>query len=307
MSEGEEPLRHEALMHAGWSDFVEGAAAFIRDGLAADEPALVVLSAEKAAMLRRSLGRVGGVCYAEPTGLGRHPGQIIPAWRVFLAEQSPQSRRARGIGEPVWAPRGSEALTDSQRHESLLDLASDHGRGWSLLCLYDVETLHPAVLGQAEARHANDIEQRLDTMGARMAALDAGHGLSEPAAVLDEFEFRLDGLHAVRTVIASRAATFGLGRDWVNEFVLAVNEIAANSVRHGGGTGTVRLWQDDDVLVSEVRDRGHIVDPLAGWERPAVDATDGRGLWLAHQLCDLVQIRSSSSAGTVVRMHVARR
>ncbi len=294
-------------MHAGWSDFVEGTASFIRDGLAADEPALVVLSAPKAAMLRRALGRVDGVCYVDPTGLGRDPGRIVPAWRVFLAERSMAAQRARGIGEPVFAPRDQSALTDSQRHESLLDLASDQGRGWSLLCVYDVETLHPAVLGQAEARHAPEVDQRLDDLGARMAALDAGHGLSEPATVLEELTFGPDGLHGVRALIESRADTFGLGRDWVAEFVLAVNEIAANSVRHGGGEGTLRLWQADEVLVSEVRDRGHIVDPLAGWERPAPDATEGRGLWLAHQLCDLVQIRSSSSAGTVVRMHVSRR
>ena len=29
----------------------------------------------------------------------------------------------------------------------------------------------------------------------------------------------------------------------------------------------------------------------------------GRGLWLVHELCDLVQLRSSP-AGTVVRMHM---
>ena len=31
----------------------------------------------------------------------------------------------------------------------------------------------------------------------------------------------------------------------------------------------------------------------------------GRGVWLANQLCDLVQIRSGA-AGTVVRLHARR-
>jgi hypothetical protein len=36
---------------------------------------------------------------------------------------------------------------------------------------------------------------------------------------------------------------------------------------------------------------------------PSPDQRAGRGLWLANQLCDLVQIRSTE-AGTVVRLHM---
>jgi hypothetical protein len=36
---------------------------------------------------------------------------------------------------------------------------------------------------------------------------------------------------------------------------------------------------------------------------PADGQPYGRGLWIANQLCDLVQIRSSA-AGTVVRMQM---
>jgi anti-sigma regulatory factor (Ser/Thr protein kinase) len=37
--------------------------------------------------------------------------------------------------------------------------------------------------------------------------------------------------------------------------------------------------------------------------RPDQLAWGGRGLWLANQLCDLVQIRSGAR-GTVVRLHM---
>ena len=66
------------------------------------------------------------------------------------------------------------------------------------------------------------------------------------------------------------------------DFVLAVDEVAINSVQHGGGRGIVRLWSEDDTLVCDVRDQGMIRDPLAGRMRPDVDAFGGRGLWIAN-------------------------
>lgn len=86
---------------------------------------------------------------------------------------------------------------------------------------------------------------------------------------------------------------------------MAVNEIATNSVRHSGGSGTLRVWRDGHVLVCEVRDGGQLQDPLADRRRPAPDQNGGRGFWLANQLCDLVQVRSYP-AGTTVRLHMQR-
>jgi anti-sigma regulatory factor (Ser/Thr protein kinase) len=86
--------------------------------------------------------------------------------------------------------------------------------------------------------------------------------------------------------------------------VLGVNELATNSVRHGGGRGSATLWREHDVLICEVRDRGRIDAPLAGRVEPAAQDVRGRGLWLANQICDLIQIRSVPE-GTQARAHVA--
>jgi hypothetical protein len=51
------------------------------------------------------------------------------------------------------------------------------------------------------------------------------------------------------------------------------------------------------------RDRGALRDRLAGRIRPALDARNGRGVWFANAICDLVQIRSQAD-GTVVRVHM---
>ena len=63
-------------------------------------------------------------------------------------------------------------------------------------------------------------------------------------------------------------------------------------MRHGGGEGTLSSGATPDAVICEVRDRGRIEDPLAGRVEPAAGAEGGRGLWMANQLCDLVQIRS---------------
>jgi two-component sensor histidine kinase len=97
---------------------------------------------------------------------------------------------------------------------------------------------------------------------------------------------------AARTGHAEAA---GLDPARAADLVLAVDEVATNSLRHGGGRGAQRFWRDEGALVCEVRD--------AGRERPAIDRDGGRGLWMVNQLCDLVQLRSFPG-GAVVRLHV---
>jgi anti-sigma regulatory factor (Ser/Thr protein kinase) len=83
---------------------------------------------------------------------------------------------------------------------------------------------------------------------------------------------------------------------------LAVHEVAVNSVEHGGGESELRIWEQDQALICEVRGPGRIADPMVGRRSPPFEDERGRGLWMANQLCDLVQVRSSS-AGTTVRIH----
>ncbi|MFD8638520.1 ATP-binding protein, partial [Streptomyces sp. NPDC059656] len=89
------------------------------------------------------------------------------------------------------------------------------------------------------------------------------------------------------------------------DLVLAVSEAAANSLSHGGGKGTLRLWDSaDSGVVAEIRDGGHLADPLAGRGRPSLASPHGgRGLWMIHQLCDLVEIRASADSLTL-RLHM---
>jgi len=128
--------------------------------------------------------------------------------------------------------------------------------------------------------------------------------LSEPTRCLESFTFRAGQLALVRALAESRASQFGLSERQLDDLVLAVHEIAANSVRHGGGQGEFRLWRDGRSLVAEISDRGTIDDPLAGRRQPGASSERGRGLWIANQVCDLVQIRTYPT-GSVVRLFVS--
>ena len=103
-------------------------------------------------------------------------------------------------------------------------------------------------------------------------------------------------------MIRGRAAAVGLRPDRTGDLVAAVAEVATNSIRHGGGGGTLRIWRHEDALICEVTDPGHITDPLVGRRTPSPATETGRGLWLANQLCDLIQVRSSP-VGTTIRLH----
>ena len=108
----------------------------------------------------------------------------------------------------------------------------------------------------------------------------------------------------LRRLVARHALDAGLTSARTSDLVLAVTEVAGNSLKHGGGEGVLRIWQDPLTLFCEVRDRGYIRQPLVDREKPLLD-TSGRGLWLVNQLCDLVQVRTNES-GTVVRLHMTR-
>jgi anti-sigma regulatory factor (Ser/Thr protein kinase) len=110
-------------------------------------------------------------------------------------------------------------------------------------------------------------------------------------------------LSEVRTRVRSHARQAGLPDSRTSDLVLAVSEVAANTVRHARSAGTLTIWHDAHEIVCEIRDRGVIADPLAGQRRPAADALAGHGLWLVHQLCDQVELNSGTD-GTTIRMHM---
>ena len=127
--------------------------------------------------------------------------------------------------------------------------------------------------------------------------------LPEPAAATTELIFDVSGLRGVRLLVGEFARKAGLTDGRVSDLQVAVNEIATNTLVHGGGPGTLRIWQDPDRILCDVRGPGEITDWLAGRVRPVDNSESGRGLLVANRLCDLVQTYSGPS-GTTTRLHL---
>jgi anti-sigma regulatory factor (Ser/Thr protein kinase) len=303
-----ERFRHEALLYSGWAEFVAGTVPFIRDGVRAGEPVLVVESPEKIQTLQIALGKdAGAVFFADMANVGANPARIIPAWHEFVSRHGGAGQRLRGIGEPIWKERSPDELIECQRHESLLNTAFGNGQPWWLLCPYDTEKLNAAVIEEARRSHEfvseggtwerSGIFRGLESSGAPFAV-----PLPEPRTGIVRLAFTSEDLVAVRGLVSRVARTAGLAPSRAAELVAAVNEVATNSIVHGGGGGMLRIWQEQSALVCEIGDKGRFNQPLVDRQRPTAELSAPRGLWLANQLCDLVQIRNLTE-GTVVRLH----
>jgi anti-sigma regulatory factor (Ser/Thr protein kinase) len=306
--------RHEALLYAGTAEFVAGTAPFIRGGLAAGEPVMVATSGEKIERLRAELGEnAQSVVFADMAHVGGNPARIIPFWQDFVDKSAAFGRPFRGIGEPIWAGRSAAELIECQRHESLLNVALSKETPMWLLCPYDTDGLEPEVIQEAFRSHPFVTEgpppataSRGPQRNSAFRGIDASGApfdvpLPPPPSGCHEFEFGPGGLTTVREIVAASAYGAGLGPVRAADLVQAAHEVAVNSIRHGGGRGALRVWREENALICEISDQGRIDEPLVGRERPGTKAATPRGLWLANQLCDLVQIRSLP-AGSVVRL-----
>jgi anti-sigma regulatory factor (Ser/Thr protein kinase) len=302
-------FRHETLFYTGEDGFLQGTLPFIKEALAAEEPVLVAVGNARIELLQEALGNdAGRVRFTDMHLLGSNPARIIPAWHQFLEDHAPDGRPVRGIGEPIWPGRSQAELTECQRHESLLNLAFDNGQAWRLLCPYDLDGLDEQVIEAARHNHPFIMEdgstRRSDAyLHPREGPGPFAGALPPPSVRPEELTFTNEELGALRRFVSRGAVGALLGAKRTDDLVLAVSELATNSVRYGGNRGTLRMWREAETLLCEVHDRGHIEEPLVGRTRPTPHQRTGRGLWLVNHLCDLVQIRSSPT-GSVVRVHM---
>src|SRR2546421_2476292 len=177
------------------------------------------------------------------------------------------------------------------------------------LVVYDRQPLAPSAISETGRSHpfVRQEERARESPASGLAQPAAfASPLPPPPEALRELAFESQSLRSLRATIMHEAPRAGLRSARMADLVVAVNEVATNSVRHGGGRGRLRVWRDDGALVCEVRDGGPISDPLSDRERPSADLRSSRGLWLANQLCDLVQVRTLGDGGVVrLRMRAA--
>jgi anti-sigma regulatory factor (Ser/Thr protein kinase) len=302
-------FRHEALLYASEPEFLGAIVPFIREGLDHGEPILAVLGRSKIDAVRDAMGGESDqVLFADMTELGQNPARIIPAWRDFVDGGPVRGSARRGISEPIWHGRSDVELIECQRHESLLNVAFDTMTDWWLLCPYNTTDLDEAIIDEARRSHPHLLvdghHEASPALASDMSTAYLDAPLPPAPTVSGALPFGSDDIRMVRDHVASHVVLSGMDAERGFDLLVAVTEIATNSLLHGGGRGELRVWHDEGTVICEVSDHGALGDPLAGREAPSVDREGQRGLWIANQLCDLVQIRVYET-GTVVRLHMA--
>jgi anti-sigma regulatory factor (Ser/Thr protein kinase) len=303
-------LVHPALWYRDQEEYLAGTVPFVRDGLANAEPVAVAVPSGNLALLRAALGAdAGEVLWQDMTVAGRNPGRILPGVLLGFANAHP-GQRVRIVGEPIWAGRTGAEYPACAQHEALIN-AAFAGRAASILCPYDVGRLDPAWVHDARRTHPViwDGTGQFDSLqygDPVTVAKQVNPPLREPPPQAVTIGVDLHALAEARRLVSDQATRAGLAPARVVDAVVAINELATNSVRHGGGAGTLSIWTDADHLICQMSDAGHVADPLVGRiPLPPETPTGGRGLLLVNQLCDLVRIHSTTSA-TTVRVYLHR-
>jgi anti-sigma regulatory factor (Ser/Thr protein kinase) len=300
---GRSTLTHDALFYEDTDEYVELIRGFALEGFDEGEPVLIAVPEPRLDLLRLALVRAdGAIKFADMREQGRNPGRIIPFIQAFLDEHA--GRSVRFVGENFWPGRTRPETVETHRHEALIDEAFGDAP-IHIVCPYGTNELDPMVIEDARRTHPTIVadgvrhvsECYVDPL---LVYAAEERPLPEPSA--DPVRISLDCLAGFRRDV-ERHAPASLGAR-VTDLVVAANEAAVNTLVHADRDGTARLWCDGESVVVEVRDGGVIDDPLAGRYPPDPLDESGRGLWLMHQLCDLVEVRSGKE-GTVVRLHMS--
>ena len=307
-------VRHQAMIGRDSAECVESLLAFVEDGLRRGEAVSIGLSAGLGRRLGRILGTQRLVAYFDMTELGRNPGRIIGAMLDFArthaggAQATPDRAGPplRYVSEPLWAGRSDAERAETARHEALVEAALT-GAPATVLCVYNADRLDADAIACAERMHPVVIADGEPRASAEYAGRGVVPSLCDrPLAPVPTGAARLgyrDDLRAVRDTVTSCAAEAGLAPGRTTDLVLAVSEVAANTLRHTEQPGTLCVWRSGGEIICQVTDSGQITDPLVGRRRPAADSFRHGGLWVVNQVCDLVELRSGPD-GTTVRMHV---
>jgi anti-sigma regulatory factor (Ser/Thr protein kinase) len=295
---------HTAVFYQSEREYLDIVQAFVRDGLDKGELAWVAVPAEKVEPLRDALSATApltdDVTVVDITRLGRNPGRILGLTGAFL-EQHPD-RPVRMLGEPVWPGRTAVEYPACLQFEALVNLAFG-GLDVKCACLYDAARLDDSILADAHVTHPlveQGGSQQRSAQYSVDAALHRGNQPLQTSPVALTFTVGAPSdLSGARQHSTRYGRLLGLSPDRIADLQLIVTELATNSLQHGGGTSRLAFWEYDGHLVCEVRDSGHLTDPLVGRRPPAKDRPSPSGLFVVNALADLVRTYTSPDGTTI--------
>jgi anti-sigma regulatory factor (Ser/Thr protein kinase) len=307
---GSAHLVHDALFYDDESGFAAALVPFLREGLARGEAAVAAVTRSNIGVLRDGLGAdADAISFIDRDEWYQRPATTIAGWKRLLADAARSGReRVRVVGEVGFGT--PERHPSWSRYESALNDVFAESPTW-IVCPYDTRALPPELLAEARrthptvadpARRDSDSYLHPDEFLRRVPEpMPAVAG--QPLVDLAVRESAAPARTAVRQIVALHVDE---PFDRLDELLLAASEIVGNSIRHGAGQRRMQIWVTPEAVVCEVTDEGPgNVDPLAGYRPAGEGPVNGRGLWIARQVCDAVRI-DSDATGTRVRFAVGR-
>ena len=288
---GQRGFRHELLLHRSTQELLEFVVPMVREGVAAQEPTLLLVRPDTAEAV---LHQVGPSPYLTVQPALTEPGR--PALHVRAARPMLASYARVVHQEPVIPP---SQWPEWRRLEAVLNLALSYHDTWAV-CAYDRRTLTEEMVADLHATHpliAQDgSHQRNDRYQHPVDFLK--HHRNNPP---DPVEHTAPAVELADPCPATaRAAVAGFARHHrlptgeIDNLVFATHEAVTNALIHGRPPTLLRLWAQPDRVTVTVTDTGPgPTDPLVGLLPP--DPLNGPGpgpgprlgLWLSHQLVDV--------------------
>jgi anti-sigma regulatory factor (Ser/Thr protein kinase) len=303
---------HEALFFDSDRALLEAAVPWLREGLQAGEDVALLCTEDHNAALVGALGPDPHVMVLPRTRIYHKAVDAVAFFHdLVTARVAAGQPRLRLVGEVGFdtRPQGHDAWC---RYEAVCNHALAPLPLWSL-CAYDTQVLPRPLLDAAWVTHpwlraGGERARNGDFVQPARLLTGLTRPLEPPAAQAATVTLtQLGELPGLRRWLQARLADAQLGTEAAEDAVLAVDEVAANGLRHGRPPVQVALWRTTASLVCDITDRGTgLTDPLAGYTPPdPLQLLEGGvGLWMTRRLCEDVTT-GRTPTGFTVRLTLA--
>lgn len=296
---------HQAVLYRTADELVATAGPVLHAGLQAGHHVVAVVEGRVQGGLRDWLGPGGAaVEFASPEEVFAVPAQtMVAARRRWFERVTASGGAATVVGQHrPWMPSSELAWWDAAFNVVLAGspvtmlCACSAAAGTARRVMLDT---HPWLRSRGQV--APNPAYR-DPFGVLADHPPEAPPDMEPCGVTLSFSCTAE-LTELRGHVARYGRAACLAEDRIADLVLAVSELAANSIEHGAGHGTVHVCAMPGAITVDVRDPGRMRQSLPGLRRQPATSLRGRGLWLSRELCDAMHVWHTET-GTGVRIRV---
>jgi len=287
------PYTHEALFFPSSGALLDAAVPWLREGLQVGEGAVLVCTEDNNTALAAALGEDPRVLVLPRAAVYRKAVDAVAFYHDLVTGRvSAGQRRVRLLGEVGFDTR-PQGHDEWRRFEAVCNHALAPLPLWSV-CAYDTRALPGPLLDTAWLTHPwlrADGVRTLNGAFIEPARLLMGlrRPLDPPAGAVSTVSLTQPGeLPELRRWLRAKLDAAPAGAQAADDAVLAVDEVAANGLRHGRPPVEVALWLTPTHVVCDITDHGTgIADPLAGYAPPdpLQLLEGGAGLWMTRRLC----------------------